>query len=153
MERIKEGIVEVDGIVLDKDTSYKDLETMDIDKAVVRDHPHGYLEAIFNHPVTSDGIDFQVSVRIRRVGGAKVILLDPKIKKPVHGKLDVSREKQEICEEWLKRNMGIEPTRDTDDGINYDFEWGSIYSTAAGHINFGHLDGCIHLAFGDEDYE
>ena len=150
MERIKEGIIDVDGIVLNGDTGIADLEKIDIDKAVQRRHPHGYLEVIFNRPISNDGVDFQVSMRISYKEDQKIILLDPKLKKPAQDAIDISREKQEICEEWLKRNMDIEPTRDTDDGIFYDLPWGHIYSSAASHINFGHLQGCIHLYYGDE---
>ena len=150
MERIREGIIEVDGIVLSADTTLEELEKVDINKAVQRFHPQGYLEVIFNHPIPSDGVDFQVTMRMIKKGSRKVILLDPKLKKSVHGIVDVSIEKQEICEEWLKRNMGVEPTRDTDDGIFYDFPWGHIYCSAAEHINFGHVKGCIFLSFDDE---
>lgn len=149
MERIKEGIIEVDGIVLSGDTTMDEVVEIDIDKAVQRYHQHGYLEVIFNHPISSDGVDFQVSMRFIKKGEKKVILLDPKLKKKVHGALDISIEKQEICEQWLKRNMGVEPTRDTDDGIFYDFPWGHIYCAAAEHINFGHLQGCITIYYGD----
>lgn len=149
MDRIKEGIVEVDGIILSGETTIEDLEKIDIDKAVFRMHPHGYLESIFNHPIENDGVDFQVSMRITRKGH-KVILLDPKLKKPLRDVIDASREKQEICEEWLKRNMDIPPTRDTEDGIFYDFPWGHLYCSAAQHIHFGHLEGCILLSFGDD---
>lgn len=150
MERIKEGIIEVDGIVLNGETTLADLEKIDIDKAVQRWHPHGYLEVIFNHPVENDGVSFQVSMKISFNEEQKIISLDPVLKKPVQGAIDISREKQEICEEWLKRNMGVEPSRDTDDGVFYDFPWGHVYSAAASHINFGHLEGCIHVFFGDE---
>ena len=149
MDRIKEGIVEVDGIILSGETTIEDLEKIDIDKAVFRIHQQGYLESIFNHPITNDGVDFQVSMRITRKGH-KVILLDPKLKKPLRDVIDASREKQEICEEWLKRNMDIPPTRDTEDGIFYDFPWGHLYCSAAQHIHFGHLEGCILLSFGDD---
>ena len=150
MERIKEGIIEVDGVVLSAETTMEELEKIDIDKAVQRFHPRGFLEVIFNHPISSDGVDFQVSMRIMKKNSRKMIMLDPRLKKSVHGAIDVSIEKQEICEQWLKRNMGVEPTRDTDDGIFYDFPWGHIYSSAAEHINFGHLQGCIIIYFGDE---
>ena len=150
MERIKEGIIEVDGIILSAETTMEELVAINWDKAVQRFHRNGSLEVIFNRPIVNDGVDFQVSMRIGKKGEHKVILLDPKLKKPVHGVLDVSREKQEICEEWLKRNMGIEPSRDTDDGIFYDFPWGHVYCSAAEHINFGHLEGCIHVLFGEE---
>ena len=149
MDRIKEGIVEVDGIILSGETTIEDLEKIDIDKAVFRMHQYGYLESIFNHPIENDGVDFQVSMRITRKGH-KVILLDPKLKKPLRDVIDASREKQEICEEWLKRNMDIPPTRDTEDGIFYDFPWGHLYCSAAQHIHFGHLEGCILLSFGDD---
>ena len=150
MERIKEGIIEVDGVVLSAETTMEELVKIDIDKAVQRFHPKGFLEVIFNHPISSDGVDFQVSMRIMKKNSRKMIMLDPRLKKSVHGAIDVSIEKQEICEQWLKRNMGVEPTRDTDDGIFYDFPWGHIYSSAAEHINFGHLQGCIIIYFGDE---
>lgn len=148
MDRIKEGIIEVDGIVLNSETTVEDMEKVDIDKAVQHHHPHGYLEIIFNHPISSDGVDFMVSIRLNKKN-EKVVLLDPKLKMPVHGIVNESREKQEICEEWLKRNMDIPPTRDTDEGIFYDFPWGHIYSAAAEHINFGHTEGCILVIFGD----
>lgn len=150
MDRIKEGIIVVDGIELSADTTMEELVDINIDKAVQRFHPHGYLEVIFNHPIISDGVEFQVSMRLMKKGTQKVIMLDPKLKKKLHSVLDVSAEKQEICEQWLKRNMDIEPTRDTDDGIFYDFPWGHIYCSAAEHINFGHLEGCIFVRFGDE---
>ena len=90
MDRIKEGIVEVDGIILSGETTIEDLEKIDIDKAVFRMHQHGYLESIFNHPIENDGVDFQVSMRITRKGH-KVILLDPKLKKPLRPKMRLKR--------------------------------------------------------------
>ena len=151
MEQIKKGIIEVNGITLDENTTLKDLEKIDIDKAVMRFHPHGYYELIFNRPIEKDGVAFQVSVKIAKNDGSKIILLDPKLNMPIHDIIDESRAKQEICEEWLKRNMGVEPTRDTNDGIFYDFPWGHIYSSAAEHINFGRLDGCIRIDYGEVD--
>ena len=151
MEQLKKGIVEVDGITLDEKTSLEDLEKIDIDKAVQRFHPHGYYEFIFNHPIEKDGVRFQVSVKVMKNDGSKVVLLDPILNMPIRNIIDESREKQEICEEWLKRNMDIEPTRDTDDGIFYDFSWGHIYCTAAEHINFGRLEGCIRIDYGEVD--
>ena len=150
MERIKEGIIEIEGIKLCADTTVEDLEKIDIDKAVFRSHPRGYVESIFNRPLVNDGVEFEVSMKINVKGDHKVILLDPKVKKEMTNVIDESREKQEICEEWLKRNMDIPPTRDTDDGIFYDFPWGHVYSAAAEHINFGHLEGCIQITFGDD---
>jgi hypothetical protein len=152
MDRIKEGIIVVDGIELNADTTIQDLEKIDIDKAVQRDHAHGYLEVIFNHPIVSDGVEFVVSMRTAKKGDHKVIVLSPKLKMPMRNAIDNSREKQEIAEEWLKRNMGVEPTRDTDDGIFYDFPWGHVYSSAAEHITFGHLEGGILIIY-DENIE
>ena len=149
MEQIKNGIVEVDGVTLSEKTTLEDLEKIDIDKAVQRFHPHGYLEVIFNHPIVKDEVEFQVSVKMMKKDGSKVILLDPVFKMPIHDAIDESRAKQEICEEWLKRNMDTEPARDTDDGIFYDMPWGHIYSAAAEHINFGNLEGCIQITYGD----
>ena len=150
MDRIKEGIVVVDGIELNADTTIEDLEKIDIDKAVQRNHPHGYLEVIFNRPIISDGVEFEVSMRITNNNSHKVILLDPKLKKEMHDAIDTSRADQEVCEEWLKRNMDVEPARDTDDGIFYDFPWGHVYSAAAEHINFGNLEGGIKVIFGED---
>ena len=149
MDRIKEGIIEIDGITLSNETTIEDVEKFDLDKAVYRIHPHGYIEAIFNHPIVSDGVEFLVSMRITKKDH-KVILLVPKLKKPLRDILDASKEKQEICEEWLKRNIDVPPTRDTDDGIFYDFPWGHVYCSAAEHINFGHLEGCILVTYGDD---
>ncbi len=150
MDRLKEGIVVADGIELGAHTTLADLEKIDLGVAVYRSHPHGYVEVIFNHPVSSDGVDFRVSMRIMRDEKHKVILLDPILKKKVHGAIDESIQAQEICEEWLKRNMDVPPTRDTDEGIFYDFPWGHVYSSAAEHINFGHLEGGILLIFGED---
>lgn len=149
MDRIKEGIIEVDGILLGADTTVEDLEKLDVDKAVFRDHPHGYVEAIFNHPIESDGVSFEVSMRISKKG-KKVIVLDPKLKQEMDDVMDESREDHEICEEWLKRNMDVPASRDTEDGIFYDFPWGHISSSAAEHVHFGHLEGCILITYGDD---
>lgn len=150
MDRLKEGIVTVDGVELNADTTIADLEKMNIDKGVLRDHPHGFFEMVFHHPIVSDGVEFQVSMRILKNKPGKMIVLSPKLKKHMHNVRDVSAEKQEISEEWLKRNMGIEPTRDTDEGIFYDFPWGHVYSSAAEHINFGHLEGGILVIYGED---
>jgi|GEM_PF-5891827 len=149
MENIKNGIIEVDGATLNEKTSFEDLEKIEIDKAVQRFHPHGYLEVIFNHPITKDEVEFQVSIKMKK-DGTKVILLDPVMKMPIRDALDESRAKQEICEEWLKRNMEVEPTRDTDDGIFYDMSWGHIYCAAAEHLIHSDLEGGIHISYGDE---
>lgn len=149
MDRIKDGFIEVDGFVIGPDTTAEELVDLSIDKATQRFHPHGYLEVFFKKPIVSDDVEFQVSVRITRNGENKVILLDPKLKMPIRNILDENRMKQEICEEWLKRNMDVEPTRDTDEGIFYDFPWGHIYSSAPTHINFGNLEGCILMFYGE----
>lgn len=150
MNRLKEGIVEVDGVVLSPDTTLTDVENIGIDKGVQRFHGNQFLEVLFNEPVESDGVTFQVSIRIAQVDDhKKVVLLDPKMNRPFRDIMDESRAKQEICEEWLKRNMDVPPTRDTDDGIIYSFPWGHILSSAAEHINFGNMEGCIKLVYGE----
>ena len=63
MDRLKEGIIEVDGVALTPQTSLQDLENIGIDKAVQRFHGNSFLELIFNHPIESDGVTFRVSVR------------------------------------------------------------------------------------------
>lgn len=148
MNRLKEGIVEVGGAVLSAETTLKDMENIGIDQGVQRFHGTNYLEVIFNEPVEEDGVRFQVTVRISENDALKVILLDPKLNSKFRDIVDESRAKQEICEEWLKRNMDIPPSRDTDDGIIYDFPWGHILSAAAEHINFGHIEGCIQIVYG-----
>lgn len=150
MDRIKEGIITVDGIELNADTTIADLEKVEIDKGVQRDHPHGYFELIFNHPIVSDGVEFQVSIRILKKSGHKIILLNPKNSVGTRGFRDTSREDQQVSEQWLKRNLDVEPTRDTDEGIFYEFPWGYITSTAAEHINFGHLEGGIIITYGQD---
>ena len=150
MDRLKEGIVEVDGIVLGPETTLEDLQNIGIDKAVQRFHGNKYLEVIFNNPIESDGVTFQVTVRASQHDDSKVIILDPKNNVPLRNIVDESRADQEISEQWLKRNMDIPPTRDTDDGIFYDFTWGHLFSSAAEHINFGHMQGGILLLFGDK---
>lgn len=150
MERIKEGVIVIDGIELSAKTTMEDLEKIDMDLATQRDHPHGYLEVLFHHPITSDGVDFRVSMRITKNGKHKVILLDPQPKNKVHGVMNSAREDQEISEQWLKRNIDVPPTRDTDAGIFYDFPWGHIHSVATEHVNFGHLEGGILITYGDD---
>ena len=149
MDRLKEGIIEVDGVALTPQTSLQDLENIGIDKAVQRFHGNSFLELIFNHPIESDGVTFRVSVRALKNGEQIIVLLDPQFNKPALDAISESREKQEVCEQWLKRNMGVPPTIDTDSGINYDFEWGHIFSAASDHIHFGHTEGCIHVWYGD----
>ena len=150
MDRLKEGIVEVDGIVLGPETTLEDLQNIGIDKAVQRFHGNKYLEVIFNNPIESDGVTFQVTVRASQKDDSKMIILDPKNNVPLRNIVDESRADQEISEQWLKRNMDIPPTRDTDDGIFYEFPWGHLFSSAAEHINFGHMQGGILLLFGDK---
>lgn len=150
MDRLKEGIVEVDGIVLGPETTLEDLQNIGIDKAVQRFHGNKYLEVIFNNPIESDGVTFQVTVRASQKDDSKVIILDPKNNVPLRNIVDESRADQEISEQWLKRNMDVPPTRDTNDGIFYDFPWGHLFSSAAEHINFGHMQGGILLLFGDK---
>ena len=149
MDRLKEGIVEVDGIVLDANTKLEDLQNIGIEKATQRFHGNIFLELLFNKPIESDGVTFEVSVRASQHDDSKVILIDPKLNKPFRNAVDESRAKQEICEEWLKRNIDVPPTRDTDDGIFYEFDWGNLYSASVEHINFGHLEGCIQLIYGN----
>ena len=141
MDRLKEGIIEVDGVVLTPETTIEDLENIGIDKAVQRFHGNVFLEVIFNQPIENDGVTFRVSARAVESSGQIVVLLDPQFHKAARDIISESREKQEVCEEWLKRNMDVPPTIDTDNGINYDFEWGHIFSTASDHIHFGHTEG------------
>ena len=149
MDRIKEGYVDIGGYVIGPETTAQELMDLSIDVAVQRLHAHGYVEVIFNKPIVSDGVEFQASARIANKDERILVLLDPKLKMQINDLLDESRMKQEICEEWLKRNIDVEPTRDTDDGIFYDFPWGHLYSSAAQHINFGNLEGCIIITYGD----
>ena len=148
MNRLKEGIVEVGGVVLNAETTLKDMENVGIDQGVQRFHGNQFLEVLFNEPVEEDGVQFQVSIRVSQADEWKVVLLDPKMHSTFRDIVDESRAKQEVCEEWLKRNIDVPPTRDTDDGIIYDLPWGHILSTAAEHINFGHVEGCIQIVYG-----
>jgi len=148
MNRLKEGIVEVGGVVLNAETTLKDMESVGIDQGVQRFHGNQFLEVLFNEPVEEDGVQFQVAIKISQADEWKVVLLDPKMHSTFRDIVDESRAKQEVCEEWLKRNIDVPPTRDTDDGIIYDFPWGHILSAAAEHINFGHVEGCIQIVYG-----
>lgn len=148
MNRLKEGIVEVGGVVLNAETTLKDMENVGIDQGVQRFHGNQFLEVLFNEPVEEDGVQFQVAIKISQADEWKVVLLDPKMHSTFRDIVDESRAKQEVCEEWLKRNIDVPPTRDTDDGIIYDFPWGHILSAAAEHINFGHVEGCIQIVYG-----
>ena len=149
MNRLKDGIVEVDGVVLSTETTLKDMENVGIDQGVQRFHGNQFLEVIFNKPVEEDGVQFQVSIRVSQADEWKVVLLDPKMHSNYRDIVDESRAKQEVCEEWLKRNMDVPPTIDSDSGINYDFDWGHIFSAASEHIHFGHTEGCIHVWYGE----
>lgn len=149
---ILKGIIEIDGVTINAKTTLKDLEQIEIDKAVLRSHPHGYLDVIFNHPLVDDGVNFQVTARHIKKYDVIIIFLDPKLSTRYRNVIDESRAKQEVCEEWLKRNMAVPPTRDTADGIFYDFDWGHVYCSAAEHINYGHLEGGIQIIYaGSED--
>ena len=150
MDRIKEGIIKVGDVIITPETKPEELVELTLDKVVERHHPQGYLELIFNQTIVSDEVEFEVSVRIARKDYRMVILVDPKLKTQIHGILDESRMKQEMCEEWLKRNIDVPPTRDTDDGIYYDFSWGHIYCTATRTIHFGPIKGCIIITYGDD---
>ena len=148
MDRLKDGIVEVDGVVIDTSTTLEDIQNIGIDKGVQRFHGNQFLELLFNKPIESDGVTFNVSVRASQRNDSKIVLIDPKLSKPYKDPVDESRAKQEVCEEWLKRNMPVPPTRDTDEGIFYDFPWGHVYSASVEHIHFGHLEGCIQVIYG-----
>ncbi len=148
MDKLKNGIIEVDGIVLGKDTTLEDLQNIGIDKATQRFHGNQYLELLFNKPIESDGVTFNISVRVSQKDDSKVILIDPRLNNTFKNLVDESRAKQEVCEEWLKRNMDVPPTRDTNGGIVYEFDWGDLYSASVEHINFGHMEGCIQLVYG-----
>ena len=149
MDRIKDGYVEVGGYVIGPETTKQDLLDLSIDIAVQRFHAHGYVEVLFNKTIVSDEVEFEVSARVSNNEDKLFIFLDPKLKMPINNLLDESRMKQEICEEWLKRNLDVEPTRDTDEGIFYDFPWGHLYSSAATHVNFGNIEGCIIITYGE----
>ena len=149
MDNLSKGIVEVDGVTISPETTLQDLENIGLDKGVQRFHHGEDLEFIFNQPVEYDGVSFIAAIFIRHKDNSKVVRLDPKLNMHANTVMDESRMKQEVCEEWLKRNMESAPTRDTPDGIIYEFDWGCIYSAAAEHINFGHLNGCIHIVYGD----
>ena len=149
MEDLKKGIVNVDGVEINPETTMQDVENIGVDKAVQRFHPGEFLELIFNHPIEYDGVAFTVSIRISPKDNRKVVHLDPKLNMQASSIKDESRMKQEVCEDWLKRNFDTPPTRDTEEGIIYEFDWGSLFSAATEHIHFGHVNGCIHLVYGD----
>ena len=119
------------------------------DQIAQRLHGNAYFEIIFNKRIESDGVTFTVSARASNNGEHVIVLLDPKVDQYFRNVREESHAKQEICEDWLKRNMGVPPTIDTPNGINYDFPWGHIFSTASDHIHFGHTEGFIHILYGD----
>ena len=79
MNRLKDGIVEVDGIFLDANTTLEDLQNIGIEKATQRFHGNQFLELLFNKPVESDGVTFNVSVRASQIDDGKIIKIDPKL--------------------------------------------------------------------------
>ena len=136
MNRLKEGIVEVGGVVLNAETTLKDMENVGIDQGVQRFHGNQFLEVLFNEPVEEDGVQFQVSIRISQADEWKVVLLDPKMHSTFRDIVDESRAKQEVCEEWLKRREHFDPEHDiandfleqyiTRAEVNYDSLTGSF---------------------------
>lgn len=150
MTDLSKGIIEIDGIILSRNTKPSDFSSVSSDIAKVAVSKRGHTYVNFLNPIQANGIDVFVEVNCYLDAEVPEIKLFPKVPAELKGKYDeIARYKVATSKKWLKRMIDCEPTSESAESILFSFEWGYIRSATRDDVHYGLIGGEINLRYGE----
>lgn len=148
MTDLSKGIIEINGIVITKNSKPSDFENLPADEVKFQVSKLGHTYIKFLTPLHSNGIDVYVKVTFPKDSDCPEIGLCPSVPDHLAGKYDeIARYMLAASKKWLAGMLHDTPTTDCDEGISYHFDAVSFSSFTYNDIHYGLVGGAIDVTF------
>ena len=120
MTDLSKGIIELEGIVLSRNTKASDFVELSNPNIKVTISKRGHTYVKFLKPLTANGVEMYVEVNCYKDSDTPEIVLFPNIPTELVGKFDeIAKYKIEASKKWLKSMVEATPTTDCEIGTSY----------------------------------
>ena len=148
MMDLKNGILDVHGFLLTKDTKLSDFYGLPAEDVKIKTTERGNTYIDFIRPLHSNGIDVAVEIYFFKGSTSPKIVLWPAVPPEVGTDYDeITKYKVEASKKWLKGLIDTEPTVSTSSSVYYEFEGVEYLSLARKDRHYGLVGGEIEMTF------
>lgn len=148
MMDLKNGILDVHGFLLTKDTKLSDFYGLPAEDVKIKTTERGNTYIDFLHSLHSNGIDVTVEISFYKGSSSPKITLWPAVPSKLRGKyVDITKYRVEASKKWLKGLIDTEPTVSTSSSVYYEFEGVEYLSLARKDPHYGLVGGEIEVTF------
>lgn len=152
MTDLKNGILDVHGFLLTKDTKLSDFYDLPEEDVKIKTTERGNTYIDFIRPLHSNGIDVYVRISFYNSSTSPKIVLLPAVPSELSGKyVDITKYRVEASKKWLKGLIDTEPTVSTSSSVYYEFEEVEYLSLARKDNHYGLVGGELDVIFKNQE--
>lgn len=147
MSELKDGILNVNGFLLSKNTKPQDLEALSAADVKIEKSRKGDVFVQFLKPIFGTGFMGYVSVDFYIRKTYPEISIMPKVIDSITSSEDRAKIALFSSKKWLKSVIGVEPTTEDGMSILYKFDWGHILADCWQDRDYGLMGGGIGIKY------
>ena len=149
MTDLSKGIIEIEGVVLSKNTCANDFINLNNPNIDVKISKRGHTYINFLNPIVFNDIAMFVKVACYTNSDVPEIKLFPSIPPSVvdHGYGEIPKYKLDAAKQWLKGMINSEPKTSNDSCVFYKFDDVDYFSSISEDIHYGLIGGEINITF------
>lgn len=149
MTDLSKGIIEIDGIILSKNTKPSDFSSVPSDIAKVAVSKRGHTYVNFFNPIQANGVDVFVEVNCYLDAEVPEIKLFPKVPAELKddGYGNIAMYKLNASKKWLEGMIDCEPNTSNASCVYYKFADVDYFSSISKDIHYGLVGGEINITF------
>lgn len=148
MTDLSKGIIEINGIVITKNSKPSDFENLPADEVKFQVSKLGHTYIKFLTPLHSNGIDVYVKVTFPKDSDCPEIGLCPSVPDHLAGKYDeIARYMLAAAKKWLGGMIDAQPHTSNNSCVYYEFNGVDYYSSISEDIHYGLVGGAIDVTF------
>lgn len=148
MTDLTKGIIEIDGMVLSRNSQVSDFKKSINPNIKVQTSKRGHTYVKFLNPIIANDVAMYVEISLYADSNIPEIKLFPSVPAELKGKYDeAARYKVEASKQWLKGMIDGEPSSESIESILYSYDWGYIRSATRDDIHYGLVGGEIGISF------
>lgn len=147
MSELKDGILNVNGFFISKDTKpedFKKLSERDVEIQVSR-RGHTFVKML--RPIFGQGFVGYVNVNYSARGGSPSVTIRPMVVDSITKQEDRVKIALYSSRKWLKSMLDVEPTSESTTAVSYEFSWGEISAGCWEDREYGLMGGYITIEY------
>ena len=148
MTDLSKGIIDIEGIILSRNTRASDFINITNPNIKVNISKRGHTYVTFLKPLCKNDIDMYIEVACYKDECIPEIVIYPAIPSELQGRYeDVAKYKLEASKQWLSTMIDAQPHTSNTSCIYYKFDLVDYYSAIREDLHYGLLGGEIQVSF------